>query len=58
MRLPGFKCSAEDSNGKRCQNGGETSGEMEHLDNLHVGELTAAVSLYPFWVRFKEVLYT
>jgi hypothetical protein len=57
VRLPGFKCSAEESNGERCQHGGEASGEMEHLDNLHVGELTATVSLYPVWVRFKEVLY-
>jgi hypothetical protein len=29
---------------------------MDHLDNLHVGELTATMSVYPFWVRFKKVL--
>jgi hypothetical protein len=28
---------------------------MQHLDNLHVGELTARESLYPFWGRFKKV---
>jgi hypothetical protein len=30
---------------------------MQHLDNLQFGELTAARSLYPFWVRFKKVSY-
>jgi hypothetical protein len=31
---------------------------MEHLDNLQVGEPTATMSLYPFWVRFKKVFDT
>jgi hypothetical protein len=55
FRLPGLQASAERSNGKRCQYGGDTSREMQHLGNLPVGELTAMSSLYPFWVRFKKV---
>jgi hypothetical protein len=29
---------------------------MKHLDNLQLGELTAGMSLYPFWVSFKKLL--
>jgi hypothetical protein len=55
FRLPGLQASAKRRNSKRCQHGGEARREMQHLDNLQVGELTAGVSLYPLWVRFKKV---
>jgi hypothetical protein len=52
--LPGLQTSTESGRRKHCQRGGDADREMDHLDNLRVGELTAGESLYPFWVSYKQ----
>jgi hypothetical protein len=53
--LPDLHAAAEKGSCNNCRQGGKASREMEHLDNLRVGELTARTSLYPVWVSFKKV---
>ena len=53
--LPGLQTSTESGSRKHCQHGGNADREMQHLDNLHVGELTARASLYPFRGSYKQI---
>jgi hypothetical protein len=55
LLLPGLQTSTGGGSREHCQDGGDADREMHHLENLHVGELTARASLYPFRGGYKQI---